>query len=68
MANSAEGTDYALRVLEGFVEGPRTHPALARGRRQMPSTVTWPLALPLLYSRAVDMPMTLLAATKGFHD
>ena len=62
VANSAEGTKYALRVLEGFVEGPRTHPALARGRRHMPSTVTWPLVLPLPYSPAVDLPMTLRAA------
>ena len=26
VASSAEGTTYALRVLKGFVEGPRTHP------------------------------------------
>ena len=70
MANSAEGTKYALRVLEGFVEGPRTHPALARGRRQMPSTVIWPLALPLQYFPAVDMPVTLGARKlpEGIYD
>ena len=63
VANSAEGTKYALRVLEGFVEGPRTDPALARGRQQMTSTVIWPLALPLPYSPAVDMPVTLRAVS-----
>ena len=62
VANSAEGTKYALRVLEGFVEGPRTHPALVRGGRPMPITFIWPFALPLPYSPAVDMPMTLRAA------
>ena len=62
VANSAEGTKYALRVLEGVVKGPCTHPVLARGRQPMPIMVIWPLALPLPYSPAVDMPMTLRAA------
>ena len=36
------------------MEGPRAHVALARGRREMTSTVIWPLTLPLHESLAVE--------------
>ena len=58
VANPAEGTKYAHRVLEGFVEGPRTHygarprtPAIAKYGHM---TARPPPAYP-----AVDMPVTL---------
>jgi len=52
------------------MEGPRAHVALTRGRRQMPSTVIWPLTLPLHESPAVEICpwLSWLAGSPGVYD